>query len=75
MSRPSRPTTAAQPEKPLERDLGSDTQVEIDLKQYDWRTMPLGFSWYIFGGSGKGKTILLENILYHNARRFHSGFI
>jgi hypothetical protein len=42
---------------------------------YDFTEMPLGYSWYIFGGSGKGKTILLENIMYHNRRRFHSGFL
>jgi ABC-type transporter Mla maintaining outer membrane lipid asymmetry ATPase subunit MlaF len=50
-------------------------RAEVDLKPYDWSNMPLGYSWYIFGGSGKGKTILMENILYYNARRFHSGFI
>jgi predicted ATPase len=70
LAKPSR----AGPEH-VERTIGTESGTHIDLKSYDWSKMPLGFSWYIFGGSGKGKTILLDNIMYHNARRFHSGFL
>lgn len=59
----------------IERTIGNERQTDVTLTQYDFGNMPLGFSWYIFGGSGKGKTILIENIMYHNRHRFHSGFV
>ena len=62
-------------ERVQERTLDETATPVINLRSYDFTKMPLGYSWYIFGGSGKGKTILMQNILYHNRRRFHSGFI
>jgi len=41
-----------------------EVKTAVNLRPFDFSTMPLGYSWYIFGGSGKGKTILLQNIMY-----------